>query len=293
MKLIMGLISLFYIFILPAAGETGMIAEYSWEDIETLRETGGDRVIKSGPPDGRAVLRVANQDKGEKIIPILTITGPGITTPDYAVTGRIRYRNLEEDGYLEMLSIFPDGSHYFTRTLGKSGPLGKLRGSSGWKKFALPFQNRPGNDPPDKLQVNLVLAGPGTVWIGPLQLKESGGTRSLSGTPDQWWSDRDAEMAGGIGGALLGLIGVLIGALAGRGKARRTVFGLLIALRILGIFLLGAGMIALIFSQPYAVFYPLLLIGLIATVTSWGVGAIIRKRYKELELRRMTAMDTI
>jgi len=44
-------------------------------------------------------------------------------------------------------------------------------------------------------------------------------------------------------------------------------------------------------GQPYAVYYPLLLIGLIGTVVPAGVYPALKRRYEEVELRAMRAMD--
>jgi len=54
---------------------------------------------------------------------------------------------------------------------------------------------------------------------------------------------------------------------------------------------LVAGLVALGLGQPYAVYYPLLLFGGILTVVCGGLLPVIRRRYAEIELRRMTAMD--
>ena len=48
--------------------------------------------------------------------------------------------------------------------------MGRLDGSSGWRTFVLPFTNREGGAAPQKLVVNVVLQGAGTVEIGPLEI---------------------------------------------------------------------------------------------------------------------------
>ena len=52
-----------------------------------------------------------------------------------------------------------------------------------------------------------------------------------------------------------------------------------------------AGIVALSQSQPYAVYYPLLLVGFLAAVIPLGLRSSIHKRYDEIELRRMRAHD--
>ena len=50
---------------------------------------------------------------------------PAVTGDSYAITGKVAYEGVEGDGYLEMWSVFPDGSRYFSRTLDDAGPLGE------------------------------------------------------------------------------------------------------------------------------------------------------------------------
>ena len=54
---------------------------------------------------------------------------------------------------------------------------------------------------------------------------------------------------------------------------------------------LAAGVAAWSASQPYAVYYPLLLVGLLGTVIPLGLRPSLKRRYQDLELRRMQAMD--
>lgn len=98
-------------------------------------------------------------------------------------------------------------------------------------------------------------------------------------------------LVGGIGGSLIGCLGALIGILASVGKGRRFVLTTISSLIVAGIFLVIAGVIAVAMKQPYAVWYPLLLGGAImAFVFSVNLYPI-KRRYDDLEIRRMTSMD--
>ena len=107
--------------------------------------------------------------------PLAAIDGPVVSTDGFAIVGEVSFRGLEGSGYLEMWSVFPDGTRYFSRTLAPAGRLAALSGGSGVRTFALPFD--PMGVTPSRLEVNLVLPGAGRVRIGPLRLSSSS-TRS-------------------------------------------------------------------------------------------------------------------
>ena len=76
-------------------------------------------------------------------------------------------------------------------------------------------------------------------------------------------------------------------------KAERAHFESMRVVVFVGVAALIFGVIALISSQPYAVYYPLLLGGLLAAVIPGVLLPTIRRRYEEHELRRMHAQDAV
>jgi hypothetical protein len=106
-----------------------------------------------------------------------------------------------------------------------------------------------------------------------------------------WWTDRDAGWVGGIAGIVVGTVFAVIGILCGLGVARKACLFLLIAMFILGVSSLVVTVIALIRSQPYAVYYPPLLIGLLCTPLATILFFQSNWQYKQRELRKMNAMD--
>jgi hypothetical protein len=97
------------------------------------------------------------------------------------------------------------------------------------------------------------------------------------------------SVAGGVGGTLGGLLGAAAGVLAPQGKGRAWVmagFGLLVAA---GLASLGFGVAALAMGQPYGIWYPPVLVGLILPGVVMGVLPAVRKRYAEAESRRIDA----
>ena len=68
-------------------------------------------------------------------------------------------------------------------------------------------------------------------------------------------------------------------------------FGALKAMAYLGAAAAILGVLALSGGQPYAVYYPLLLLGTISTVLGLWLPRSMNKRYEAWELRRMQALD--
>jgi len=136
--------------------------------------------------------------------------------------------------------------------------------------------------------VSLVLPGRGTVWLGPLALRQYGAGEDPLATGGDWES---AGWLGGVLGTLIGLLGALAGTLAGSGRAPRFTLALVRATVGLGGALLLAGAIAAILRQPAGVVWTLLLAGgLTVAIFLPGLGTL-RRRLAARELRRMEALD--
>ena len=91
--------------------------------------------------------------------------------------------------------------------------------------------------------------------------------------------------------AVAGCFGALLGWLAGKGKARNFVLTTIKTFIVLGIILTVAGLVAVVLKQPYAVWYALLLPGVILTLVFSLNLPMIQRRYDDLEIRRMTSLD--
>ena len=111
---------------------------------------------------------------GLRSIPLMAVDDPGVTAGRYAVTGMISYggaygtADVDGFGYLELASDFPVGPPTVVRATATSGLLRLIRGRSGDRPFALPFDS--GDRRPTRVRVNLVMSGTGTVTLSALQL---------------------------------------------------------------------------------------------------------------------------
>ncbi len=234
---------------------------------------------------------------GKQFQPLIELSDPGISSPVYALKGMIRYENVEGDGFLQLDNHFGARGTFFTKSLAPEGPLGKISGSSDWRPFVLPFYANSGDQAggtsllPEKLSLGLYLPGSGTVSIRAVALYQYASGEDPLQSTGQWISNRNATLLGVIGGALIGLWGAVIGVVSSRGKARRFVLGSANALLLIGIASLGGGLAAIAAAQPYPVYYPLLLIGVILVAVIGRLRGTLSARYEQLELKRMQSMD--
>ena len=100
----------------------------------------------------------------------------------------------------------------------------------------------------------------------------------------QWVSAEAATSIGALGGSLLGVWGAVIGALATRGRARTFVLGSAAAVLIVGTLILMTGLLAVLLGQPYAVYFPLLLLGAIVVPVVGGLRRLLPQRHEALEI---------
>lgn len=110
------------------------------------------------------------------------------------------------------------------------------------------------------------------------------------------WVDPNVMIwVGSVGGALVGVWGAVLGTagsyLVPRGKGRAFVFGMLFAGAAVGLGALGFGLAALLAGQPYVVWYPGLLTGVLLVGLSVPFVFVMQARYRDAELRKMRAAE--
>ena len=247
---------------------------------------------------GRSFLRVTGTNSRPTQAQVLRWEHPSLDFKPYAITGEVRYAQVKGPGFLEMWSEFAatdpgkPPSRYFSRTLSDSGVMAALHQDSDWRPFMLPFQPAGAPGAPVALEFNVHLPGGGTVDIGPLSLVHlDSGTWAEGATEGQWWSASWTATMGSVLGGVLGCLGALLAYLASRGRARSPVLAAYAAVASLGVGLLTAGGIAALSHQPWHIVYFCLLTGVLISGifgTGWWQ---MRRRYNELELRKMSAMD--
>ena len=112
---------------------------------------------------------------------------------------------------------------------------------------------------------------------------------------DPWWTQQAAGLVGGGLGGLVGVLGAVVGVVAGvyapRGRGKGVVVGGLWVMIGLGVVCLVGGVVAVVVRQPYHVFYPLLLIGFVASVVGGCNAPVVLRRYRQAESRRLSAEE--
>lgn len=264
----------------------------NWGDLTNRGPSAGGIVMSM---DGRSVLKIENPHDEPRHVHLLTLADPGITKGYYVVSGEVKHESVRGTGYLEMWSCFAPATpgqpeaQYFSRTLGTSGRMGSLSGTSDWRPFDLPFNSAGAQSPPVRLELNLHLEGRGTVYLSGLTLAEFERAPWMAAG---WWTPRDSGVLGGVFGSTFGLLGGAIGILTSKGRSRRAVMALVRTAIVLGTCLTVLGLAAWMAGQPFHVWNVLILTGLmVVAIFSTNLGSI-RRRFEEAELRRMSAIDT-
>jgi ABC-type transport system involved in cytochrome c biogenesis permease subunit len=99
-----------------------------------------------------------------------------------------------------------------------------------------------------------------------------------------WFGVIAGCMEGGMGAAL----GTAAGILVPRGKGRPWLMAGCVLMSVVGLAALAFGLAALVSGQPYGIWYPPLLAGVLGFLFFLGV-PLLRARYAEAERRRLEA----
>ena len=244
------------------------------------------------------LLKIVSAFEGPIWLTVATIENPAINSDYYGIQGRVKYDLEGPPGILEMWNHFPGkGTNgptaHFSRTMAEFGLLAKLSGTSDFRDYRLPFNAKGTHAGPSKLVVNVHFAGKGTVWLSPATLHEYANPAEMFTAAGAWWPVTWAGWIGGCLGTVFGCFGGLIGYLSGKGRAREFVLVSSYVMIALGGISLLVGIVAVSTGQPYHVFYPLLLLGVILTTVMLGTRKQMNANYQAAEEKRMAAMDTL
>jgi len=247
---------------------------------------------------GERTLTITATNTTPTTVQLGVIESPGVESSYYAVNGRVRHSGVEGTAYLEMWNHFAgrDGGPpeaYFSRTMGTAGLMRNLEGNSDWRDFRLPFNASEGDRRPSRLVINLVLPGRGTVELTPASLRDYDSPAALFGNASGWWPEHWAGWIGAGMGILFGCWGSLIGILWQKGVARGFVMASMGFNLLVGVISLIIGVVAIALKQPYHVWYPFLLIGVILTLVMSTTRRQLLKQLAQAEEQKMAKLDAL
>ena len=270
------------------------------QSIEWLPQvTAGNADIAWGKSEaGERTLKITATDPEPTTVQLGVVEAPDVGSSFYAVDGSVRYTQVDGTAYLEMWNHFNgrDGTPpvaYFSRTLGKSGLMQKLSGDSDWRAFRLPFDASKDDQRPARLVINLVLPGRGSVELTPASLSDYASAAALFSHANGWWPARWAGWIGAGMGMLFGCWGSLTGILSQKGIARGFVMVSVHINLVIGIVSLIVGAVAITLRQPYHVWYPFMLIGIILTLVMSTTRRQLAHQLTKAEEEKMAKLDAI
>jgi hypothetical protein len=267
-----------------------ILRDYDWNDLARQQTLPGELISM----DGGSVLKIESTN-GSANSPqdflVMKISDPAIIKKAYFLVCTMKYENFDSqisrgDSFIHLLCSVPPAALVGDgRTIARLAENGSgIVGTRDWKPFQFAVVRDALEGLPTKLELHLVLQSRGTIYIRPIR---------IYGVTGSWWSPQQIGLIGGIGGSVIGCFGALLGLLASKGKARSFVLATMKIFIALGILLTIAGFVAVVSSQPYAVWYALLLPGVILTLVFSLTLPSIQRRYDELEIRRMTSVDAM
>lgn len=242
-------------------------------------------VIESEP---EGVYRVESSLEVGAVVPAMVLRGPGIETSWFALRGELWREIGQPADQLEMWVVMPDGSRYFSRI-----QVGGMREQQ-WHDFVVPFQLEGSEEKPAALALNAVMVGAGSWKLRDLDVVSFSSREALMDampSAQTLGMRMGMGMWGGIMGALLGVLGAIVGVFTSRGRGKALVLALLMLMMVVGLCSLVMGVVFLMGGKGYAVYYPLLILGVIALLLPLSLFRTVRLRFRELEMRRMRSRN--
>lgn len=287
---------------LPAPAQSWKIVRtFDWQNTPLPARVPGCRLIRT---NNMSVLVIQNTNGAALEVSLLSVTNPAIIRQAESISVEMKFADVQglvfentnqpaRFRHPRGFETFVSGALKFEQLVPPPAPGGdestnerefSVEGTSNWRPYEFGGANQVGDGLPLRLELRLFLPTNGTVWLRPIKVM-----KYATG----WWSPEQAGWFGGIGGSVIGCFAGLVGGLAGMGKARRFVLFMTRLFIGLGIALTIAGVVAAAAGQASAVWYALLLPGGILTLVFWVNLYPIKKRYDDMEIRRMASVDTM
>jgi hypothetical protein len=235
-----------------------------------------DRKISS---DGGGSLRV--EARAPVVVPLFEVTDVQVEEATLIYQARLRSLGLKGGAYLEMWCVFPGKGEFFSR--GLPPPVAE---TMDWRTISTPFFLKAG-EKPARVKLNLVITGAGTVWVDDIRLLREPLPADMAAASQ--WSGAYSWLPGVALGILGAVIGSLAGWLAPKGKARRLVLGVEFVGLAGCVSMMLAGVLALLAGAAPPVWSSAVLSGIIGTAALSASVPVTLAAYRRAEQRRLSA----
>ena len=281
--------------------DPALAVEHAAEDRNAIAVQPIASVLQLTGGNGSAKVSVlASPAQPPRIIPILAMDDPGVTSSDYAIAGDITYSGVQGDseiegyGCLEMESDFADGTSAFTRALADSGPMRIIKGRSGLRSFLLPYHCT--DKRPSRIRMNLAMSGRGNVEMTSLRLVQYvKPTPAIASVSPRSYSPLFNPRFFWIAVTILPLVTLiaLLEPLIRRGRGRLVVMSWIWVWFAAGQICFAWGMAALGHGEPLRQVGPMLLASALVWMAMLFASRRMNRRYRDVELKRMQLMDIV
>jgi hypothetical protein len=149
----------------PSAGEGQQIARFPIDSLDGVLTSQGVLLDTETSSDGNGAIRIEATEP--TVVRLYEVPEIDVENARLSYSAQLRAEDLEGSSYLEMWCHFDEAGNYFSR-----GLADPLTGSVEWVRRETPFFLQTGENP-DRVSLNLVVEGRGTVWIDDITLVKS------------------------------------------------------------------------------------------------------------------------
>jgi hypothetical protein len=156
-------LSLFYFLIsCQVQTKTAELKHFSVSDLNGIINHSEIVFEKTISSDGNGSIKI--EAAKPIVINLYDVSDVRIEDAQLIYQARLKSENLTGQAYLEMWCVFKDKGEYFSR-----GFDSIISGTTDWKTIRTVFNLRKG-EMPDRIKLNVVVNGTGTLWIDDIHL---------------------------------------------------------------------------------------------------------------------------
>lgn len=250
-----------------------------------LLSVNADSSITIDAPAGQAVT-----------VPLGTFTVDGMKSRTYALQLWIDYSVGSAPAYFEMWTTLERGDAFFSKTLGSSGPMAHLLGDRVGREVIVPASLEGSAENAVSSSLSLVLPEGGKVTIHKARMLDVPvGLGIVTHVAGQWFPAWMGGVLGGIFGVVFGCLGSFYQNARRTGRCWSVMQRFPLFMGCVAGLSLVAAMIGFAIGQPYHVWYPLGLMGVLggvlAPVMQRQAAKQLQREDQSFEDRQMQAMD--